>query len=65
MAEVEYRSGNRVEAAKYLKRIVDTMAGTPYEARAKRWIEGQQGDSRLVCASCHEPGRLKNRLPGN
>lgn len=66
VAETELRSGNRQQAEVYLKRIVDTMPGTPYAGAAQKWLSGPESvaaNSRLVCQSCHEPGRLRNRLP--
>jgi hypothetical protein len=67
MAEVEQRLGNRANAEKYLKRIVDTMPNTPYAGRARLWLsdpEVARKNSKFVCQSCHDPGRLKNRVPG-
>lgn len=65
LADVEYRLENREKAREYLERIVQTMPGTAYEAKARRWLEKPESvskDDRLLCLSCHDPGRLKNRL---
>lgn len=65
LADVEYRLENREKARAYLERIVQTMAGTPYETKARRWLEKPDSvskEDRMLCLTCHEPGRLKNRL---
>ena len=64
LAQAAERLGDREEAKGYLKRIVDTMPGTPYQARAQKWLDEPEtaGKSAIVCQTCHEPGRLKNRL---
>jgi len=58
------RTGDEERAKTYLAKIVKDLPGTPYEARAKRWMEQPELASRssLVCQTCHEPGRLENRL---
>ncbi|HBY60190.1 MAG TPA: hypothetical protein DEH78_10230 [Solibacterales bacterium] len=55
------RTGRASEAGLYLDKMLTLLAGTPYEARAKRWKEQPEVASRttLVCQSCHEPGRLE------
>jgi len=57
------RTGRMEEAAKYLDKMLTVLAGTPYEARARRWKEepSVMGRTTLVCQSCHEPGRLEAR----
>jgi len=65
MAEAERRMGNTEQSQVYLRRIVETMAGSPYERRAKQWLEKPEtitAASRLMCQSCHDPGRLEARL---
>ena len=69
IAEAELRSGNKQQGRAYLERILDTMPGTPYAQTAQQWITAPDSiaanNSRLVCQSCHDPGRLRNQLPAN
>lgn len=64
LAQAELRLGNTDAARTHLTRIVATMQGTPYEAPAKKWLDNPEAAQKPVfaCLSCHEPGRLKNRL---
>src|SRR4030095_2213513 len=60
VAETELRSGNTSQAQTYLKRIVETMPDTAYARRAQQWLTNPNSvtaTSRLVCQSCHGPGR--------
>jgi len=58
------RTGDEERSKTYLARIVKDLPGTPYEARAKKWIEQPELAARgsLACQTCHESGRLENRL---
>ena len=64
LAQAAERLGYAAEAKAYLTRIVETMPGTPYESRARKWLDqpalARKGN--LVCQTCHEPGRLENVL---
>ena len=65
IAETELRFGNIPQAQTYLKRIVESMPDTAYARRAQQWLanpESVTATSRLICQSCHDPGRLKNVL---
>jgi tetratricopeptide (TPR) repeat protein len=64
LAQSAQRVGETEDSTLYLKRIVDSLPGTPYETRAKKWLEDPQSASKssLTCQTCHDPGRLKNRL---
>jgi len=64
LAQAAERLGEREDAKGYLKCIVDTMPRTPYQARAQKWLDEPQTASKsaIICQTCHEPGRLKNRL---
>jgi tetratricopeptide (TPR) repeat protein len=57
------RTGRTEEAEKYLKRIVKSLPGTPYETAAKTWIEkpSARASATVACLSCHEAGRLADR----
>ena len=65
VAESEYRLGNRERADVFMKRIIEMIPGTPYARRAETW-QSDPGSvtlrSKLVCQSCHDPGRLSNVL---
>jgi len=65
LADMEHRLGNTPQARAYLTRIVEGMAGTSYQTRAKQWLENPEkitAKNRMMCLTCHEPGRLQNRL---
>lgn len=64
LAQASQRLDQPDETKAYLTRIVNTLAGTPYESRAKKWMERPElaRSSTLVCQTCHDPGRLKNKL---
>lgn len=63
MAQAAQRTGRAAESEDFLKRILQTLPGTPYAATAKRWIDSpaQIGQTTLVCQTCHEAGRLDTR----
>jgi hypothetical protein len=64
LAQSAQRLGDWEDARSYLNQIVTGMAGTPYERKAKRWLDepASAEKSALVCQTCHEPGRLENVL---
>jgi hypothetical protein len=64
VAETEFRGGNRETATTFLERIVADMPNTGYARVAASWLKAPEAvtkTSRLVCQSCHEPGRLSAR----
>jgi hypothetical protein len=48
--------GDRDNAAKYLKRIVGELPGTPYEAKAAEWLAHPERVTKTdrFCLGCHE-----------
>ena len=58
------RTGRSDEAAQYLDRMLAVMANTPYEAMARQWKTdpASAATTNLTCKSCHNPGRLTQRL---
>ena len=64
LAQAAQRTGRSEEAAQVLDRILVSLAGTPYEAEAKRWKAEPTtaASSKLTCKTCHEGGRLPERL---
>ncbi len=58
------RTGDTTRANTWLARIVKDLPGTPYEARAQKWLEKPElaAKTSLACQTCHDPGRLENRL---
>lgn len=60
-AETEFRAGDRARASELLNQIVKEMPDTPYARSAATWLAAPDTvtrDTKLVCQSCHEPGRL-------
>ena len=61
VAETEFRVGDRARANEVLHQIVKELPGTAYAKTAEMWLAAPEKvtrDSKLVCQSCHEPGRL-------
>jgi hypothetical protein len=58
------RTGRAQEAAQYLDTMLTVLVDTPYEAVAKQWKADPAiaATTNLACKSCHNPGRLANRL---
>jgi hypothetical protein len=58
------RTSGKADRDKITAEIIAMMPGTPYEARAKKWEQMPvlDGYATVQCLTCHEPGRLKNRL---
>lgn len=62
MAYASDRLGDKAERDNIIQQMREQLAGSPYEARAKRWLTLSELNSATdnMCISCHEPGRLKN-----
>ena len=61
VAETEFRIGDRERAVQLLNQIVNELPGSGYARTAATWLAAPEKvgkDARLVCQSCHEPGRL-------
>jgi hypothetical protein len=64
LAESAQFTGRGDEATAHLERIVSTMAGTAYAARAQQWKDAPaaRAQTRLACQTCHGPGTLTARM---
>jgi hypothetical protein len=64
LAQAAQRTGRTEEAANHLDRLLTSLAGTPYEAEARRWKSdpASAANGKLTCKNCHNPGRLSTRL---
>jgi hypothetical protein len=63
LATTAQRTGRTEEMNLYLDKIIELLPGSPYESVAKEWKNpGSAGKSRLTCLSCHNQGRLANRM---
>jgi len=62
LTQMEQRLGNLDGAAAYARRIVSTLAGSPYAKAAQGFIDDPAARSapQLGCMTCHEEGRLAN-----
>lgn len=63
VAETEFRVGDRERATQLLNQIVKELPDSGYARTASAWLAAPEKvtkDSRLVCQSCHEPGRLSS-----
>ena len=50
---------------RHVDKILDSLAGTPYEPVAKKWKENPKvaaAGASITCLTCHEQGRLAARL---
>ncbi|HEY7184029.1 MAG TPA: hypothetical protein VIC84_21530 [Blastocatellia bacterium] len=58
------RTGHTEEAMRHVDKILESLAGTPYEPVAKKWKENPKAaaDASITCLTCHEQGRLAARL---
>lgn len=58
------RTGRKEELNKYLDKILEVLTGTPYEPIAKQWKNKPESaaSSSITCMTCHDAGRLTNRL---
>jgi hypothetical protein len=64
LATTAQRSGRVQEVDLYLDKILEIMKNTPYESVAKQWKNNPEtaGKNQLTCLSCHDAGRLANRM---
>jgi len=64
LATSAMRTGRAEEAMRHLNKMLDALAGTPYEPVAKKWKENPKAavDTSITCLTCHEQGRLAARL---
>jgi hypothetical protein len=64
LAQSAQRTGRTQEMQQSLERMLTLLRDTPYEASAREWKRdpGVAATGKLVCRSCHEPGRLADRL---
>ncbi len=64
VAESALRTGHIKEANEALDKILAVLPDTPYEPIAKKWKENPKAaeSSSIACMTCHEPGRLEDRL---
>ncbi len=64
LAQSALRTGRTKEANEYLDKILTMLPNTPYEPIAKKWKENPKAaeNSSIACMTCHEPGRLEDRL---
>lgn len=61
LAQAEFRLGNDEKGREILNRIANTLGGTPYEPRAKKWLAEPAtiAKSSIACLTCHDEGRLE------
>jgi hypothetical protein len=64
LATSAMRTGRTEEAMRHLDKILVALAGTPYEAVAKKWKQNPKAaaDTSISCMTCHEQGRLAARI---
>jgi hypothetical protein len=63
LAETEFKVGDRARATELLTQIVQEMPDTAYAKTAAAWLvapETVTRDTKIVCQSCHQPGRLSS-----
>lgn len=53
LAESWWRLGDTEKARGYLERIVAELPDSPYQARARAWLEDGPETGRLSCLTCH------------
>jgi hypothetical protein len=60
MAFASDRLGDKTQRDHYIEEMLTKLAGSPYEARARRWKNQPSLTSEVdnMCITCHEPGRL-------
>jgi len=58
-------SNDRAARDRFVSQMMDSMPGTPYASRAKRWksMDKLTGKATVLCLSCHEPGRMQASAP--
>lgn len=64
LAQSAERTGRKEELAEYLDKIIAVLPDTGYERVAKEWKAdpASAGKSNISCKSCHNDGRLSQRL---
>ena len=64
LAQVAQRTGRTDEMNKHLDKMLVSLAGSPYEATARRWKEDPKAasGSMVICKNCHDAGRLAPTL---
>jgi len=62
LAASAQRTGRAEEARQHLDKMLELLKDTPYEAPAKEWKANPTSTRRLTCLSCHDAGRLSDRL---
>jgi hypothetical protein len=64
LAQLAQRTHDAPAMKRYLEEVVTSMPGTVYATRAQRWIDKPEiaPTTTITCLTCHDPGRLKNRL---
>ena len=64
LAQSSERTGRKEELAEYLDKIIEVLPDTGYERIAKQWKAdpAAAGKSNISCKSCHNDGRLSERL---
>ena len=64
LAQSAQRTGRAPEAEQFLDRMLADLKDTPYESPAKEWKRnpGRNSNRSLACQSCHDAGRLSDRL---
>jgi hypothetical protein len=53
LAESYARLGDMTKARVYLERMVNDLPDTPYQARARAWLEDGAESGQLTCLTCH------------
>jgi tetratricopeptide (TPR) repeat protein len=66
MAQSAQRTGRAEEAAQFIDRMLAALPGTQYERMATQWKANPEAgrNTSLTCKTCHDAGRLSNRLAG-
>jgi tetratricopeptide (TPR) repeat protein len=64
LAQSAQRTGRTAEREQFVARMLQVLRDTPYEAVAKEWKSNPDAarTGSITCQSCHEPGRLADRL---
>ena len=64
LAQSALRTGRIKEGNEYLDKILTMLPNTPYEPIAKKWKENPKAaeNSSIACMTCHDAGRLEDRL---
>lgn len=64
LAQSAERLGDWEDAQLYLNQIVKDLPDTPYERKARKWLDQPAAakGSAMVCQTCHDAGRLENMV---